>query len=207
MEPETNRRESADQAIWYTGPTWPRKVATKVPLRPSHSLMALSKDALTSHRPSGENCTCAWICPFQPRTDHVVPPPAALKQHPAIKASSAQAQIRRTPEACVTDPHKLSGDTMYRLPHSGWRPFPEASCSHMHDEGGQHVRPLLVDELQVAGHPGDGLLAGGVVRAGCQPLRPAAPGSLIPVMMDKTPLSSTRVVLCRVTSTVQRRRY
>lgn len=145
----------------------------------------------------------------------MVHPPEALKQHPAIKVSSAQAQIRRTPEAYVTDPHKLSDDTMYRLPHSGWRPFPEASCSHMHDESGHHVRPHLVNQLQVACHPRNGLLAGGglpqeyseVVRAGRQPLRPAAPGSLIPVMMDKTSLSSMQVVLCRVTSTVQQRRY
>jgi hypothetical protein len=32
-------------------------VATKVPFTPFHSFMDLSKDALTSHRPSGENCT------------------------------------------------------------------------------------------------------------------------------------------------------
>ena len=32
-----------------------------MPLTPSQSFMALSKDALTSHRPSGENCTYACI--------------------------------------------------------------------------------------------------------------------------------------------------
>ena len=60
--PETKRRLSDDQATWYTGPTWPRKVATKVPFSPSHSFSALSKEAETIHRPSGENCTCAVQC-------------------------------------------------------------------------------------------------------------------------------------------------
>ena len=92
---------------------------------------------------------------------------------------------------------------------------PLASCSHVHSEVDCQMCPHLVDQLQMAGHPRDGLLAGGglpqehgeVVRARRQPLRPAAPGSLIPVAMDKTSLSSTEVVLCRVTSTVQQRRY
>lgn len=58
LEPETIMRLSADHASWYTGPTCPRKVATKVPLVPSHSLTDLSNEALATQRPSGENCTC-----------------------------------------------------------------------------------------------------------------------------------------------------
>ena len=56
--PLTKSRLSEDHATWYTGPTWARMVATKVPFSPSHSLMALSNDALTNHLPSGENWTC-----------------------------------------------------------------------------------------------------------------------------------------------------
>lgn len=58
LDADTSSRESADQATWYTGPTWPRSVATNAPRTPSHSLTALSNDALTTQRPSGENCTC-----------------------------------------------------------------------------------------------------------------------------------------------------
>ena len=57
--PLTNSRLSDDHATWYTGPTCARSVATKVPFMPSQSLIALSKDALTTHLPSGENWTWA----------------------------------------------------------------------------------------------------------------------------------------------------
>lgn len=71
LDPETNMRESLDQAIWYTGPTWPRNVAANVPFTPSHSLMLLSNDALTSQRPSGENCTCDTASPNTP-VNHLI---------------------------------------------------------------------------------------------------------------------------------------
>ena len=59
LDADTSSRESADHATWYTGPTCPRSVATNAPRTPSHSLTALSNEALTTQRPSGENCTCA----------------------------------------------------------------------------------------------------------------------------------------------------
>lgn len=56
--PLTNRRLSLLHATWKTGPTWLRKVATKLPLSPSHNLIDLSKDADSTQRPSGLNATC-----------------------------------------------------------------------------------------------------------------------------------------------------
>ena len=97
----------------------------------------------------------------------------------------------------MTYPQSLSDDPMCGLQHSGWWTVPLASCNHMHSDRGRQLWVHLVDQLQVACHPSNGLLAcrglpqehGEVVRAGRQPLRPATPGSLIPVIMDKASLS------------------
>lgn len=57
--------ESALQARRYTAPTWPRRVATNFPVRPSHSRTLLSQAADATNFPSGENTTCD-ICLWWP---------------------------------------------------------------------------------------------------------------------------------------------
>ena len=52
-----NNRLSALHASRYTAPTWPRSVATNLPVRPSHTRTLLSQAADAAHRPSGEKAT------------------------------------------------------------------------------------------------------------------------------------------------------
>ncbi len=60
--PLTNKRESADQAIWYTAWTCPRSVVMNDPVFPSQILIDLSKDADAINRESGENFTSFTNC-------------------------------------------------------------------------------------------------------------------------------------------------
>jgi hypothetical protein len=57
-----DRKRRPSNLIWYTGPTWPRKVAMNLPEYPSHSFTDLSNDALATHRPSGEKYTWFTSC-------------------------------------------------------------------------------------------------------------------------------------------------
>ncbi len=57
-----DRKRRPSNLIWYTGPTWPRKVVMNLPEYPSHSFTDLSNDALATHRPSGEKYTWFTSC-------------------------------------------------------------------------------------------------------------------------------------------------
>ena len=59
---ETSILLSALQATRYTAATWPLRLATNLPVRPSHNLTALSNPALAIHLPSGEKST--WLTCF-----------------------------------------------------------------------------------------------------------------------------------------------
>ncbi len=75
----TSSRESALHASRYTAAMCPRRVATNLPVRPSHTRTELSHAALAAHRPSGLNATweiCRW-CPVSRVRGFSFPPRSA----------------------------------------------------------------------------------------------------------------------------------
>lgn len=67
---ETTILLSPLQANRYTAPTWPLRLATNLPVLPSHTLTLLSRPALAIHRPSGEKAECetGFWCPVSRAT-------------------------------------------------------------------------------------------------------------------------------------------
>lgn len=81
----TRSLESALHVSRYTAPMCPRRVATNLPVRPSHRRTLLSQAALAAHRPSGLNATCeTWRWwPVSRATGLSFPPRAAASSEAA----------------------------------------------------------------------------------------------------------------------------